>query len=100
MYNKKLKKQWAEEQRFLLATIKRVDKRICKMNEVACHETPNFEKLIAFANAHPVFFREVYHEYLRWPDIRFGDTLLTFCSAIKSEYYKLDKSVEWLTKKA
>jgi hypothetical protein len=72
--------------------VSRSDKRICKANEIASHETANFEKLTTFSNEHPYIMFDIMREYRKSPDFRFGDTLLMFCNAVDHRRISVDSS--------
>lgn len=66
-----------------------VNKRIYRANDAASDNDEKFTKLIAFAHKHPIVFKSVMKAYNTRPDIRFGDTLLVFCSCVKSGEIKI-----------
>jgi hypothetical protein len=66
-----------------------VNKRIYRANDAASEDDGKFTKLTLFAKKHPVVFKSVMKAYNTRPDIRFGDTLLVFCSCVESGEIKI-----------
>jgi hypothetical protein len=63
----------------------KIDKYIHKANKIAANDTVNFDNLKTFAEVHPRIMMNILKEYKKSPDIRFGDTLLIFCSLLHYE---------------
>jgi len=64
----------------------RSNRRICQANEIAAHETANFEKLTKLFKERRYIAFDIMREYRKSPDFRFGDILLVFCSEVNHRH--------------
>jgi hypothetical protein len=60
----------------------RSNKRIAKANEIASHDTKNFDELTKLFKERRYYAFDIMREYRKSPDSRFNGKLLIFCNLV------------------